>query len=267
MIDLNTVYNKCHLELMADMPEESIELTVTSPPYDGLREYEGYCFDFKKCAEGLYKVTKKGGVVVWVVGDETKEGSETGTSFRQALYFMEIGFKLHDTMIYEKLNPPPNSGKRYQQTFEYMFVFVKGSGGPMVANILKRKRRNSNNDTRVYRKKNFLRGKDGEFKKAKYFVKEEVPRGNIFSYMVGGGNSTKDKIAFNHPAIFPEALAADHVKSWTKEGDLVFDPMSGSGTVPVVCEKLKRKWIACEVSKKYCKYSELRISKHSNTLF
>lgn len=265
-MELNKIYNKCHLDLMADMPEEFVDLTVTSPPYDDLREYEGYVFDFKKCAQGLFKVTKKGGVVVWVIGDKTENGSETGTSFRHALYFMDIGFKLHDTMIYKKENPPPNSGKRYQQCFEYMFVFVKGKG-PMVANILKRRRRNATGDKRIYRKKNFVRNKEGEFKKSQFFVKEEVDRENIFSYFVGGGNSTKDKVAFNHPAIFPEALAADHIKTWSNEGDLIFDPMAGSGTVPVVCEKLKRNWLGCDVSAKYCSNARLRVNQHTNLLF
>ena len=94
---------------MARMPDGFIDLTVTSPPYDNLRAYSGYSFDFEAVAKELYRVTKQGGVVIWVVGDATIKGSETGTSFRQALFFKEIGFNLHDTMIYAKNSYVPLS--------------------------------------------------------------------------------------------------------------------------------------------------------------
>ena len=123
-MEINKIYNENCLETMAKMPDNFIDLTVTSPPYDNLRTYKGYSFDFENVAKELYRITKIGGVVVWIVGDATIKGSETGTSFRQALFFKEIGFNLHDTMIYQKSVPPMND-KRYQHNFEYMFVFVK----------------------------------------------------------------------------------------------------------------------------------------------
>lgn len=258
-MEVNKLYNENNLETMARMPDCFIDLTVTSPPYDGLRTYNGYSFPFEDIAKELYRATKLGGVVVWVVGDSTVNGSESGTSFRQALYFMQCGFLLHDTMIYRKLNPTPNSGNRYQQSFEYMFVFSKGA--PKSANILTTERRNKCNDKRTYRKKSFVRDKDGNFDdKSDYFIKEIVPKENIFEYYVGGGNSTNDEIAFKHPAIYPEKLCADHIYSWSNEGDLVYDCFGGSGTTAKMAHIQKRKWILSEISKEYCEIANKRLA-------
>ena len=160
-MDINKTYNENCLDTMKRMEDNFIDLTITSPPYDDLRTYNGYSFPFEDIAKELYRVTKNGGVVVWVVNDATKNGSETLTSFKQAIYFKEIGFNVHDTMIYRKLNPPPNAGTRYHQSFEYMFVFSKGK--PKTTNIQLRPRNNKCNDKRTYRKKKFSRNKDGEF--------------------------------------------------------------------------------------------------------
>lgn len=107
---MNRDYNYITLgdcvELMKEIPDDFIDLTVTSPPYDNLRDYNNemtWNFEkFKEVAKELFRITKPGGVVVWVVGDATIKGSETGTSFRQALFFKDCGFNLHDTMIYKK---------------------------------------------------------------------------------------------------------------------------------------------------------------------
>lgn len=253
MITLDTINNMDCLEGMRQMQDESVDLTVTSPPYDGLRTYNGYCFDFENIAKELYRVTKQGGVVVWVVGDGTIDGGETGTSFRQALYFMQIGFRLHDTMIYQKHNPTPNTGngKRYQQSFEYMFVFSKGD--PKTISLILEPRRNECNDRRTQRIIRRQRNVDGEFEEPHlYIIKQEVPKSNIWNYKVGLYNTTSDKVAFKHPAIFPEALARDHIVSWSKEGDTVLDIFSGSGTTLKVARALGRHYIGFEISAEYC---------------
>ena len=276
MIEVNKTYNENCLETMKRMPNDYIKLTVTSPPYDDLRtynknvggnkdEYNGYSFPFEDIAKELYRVTQKGGIVVWVVSDAVQNGSESGTSFRQALFFKKVGFNIHDTMIYRKLNPPPNSGTRYQQMFEYMFVFSKGK--PTTTNIGLRDRNNKCNDKRVYRKKKFSRNKDGEFNENEYFVKERVPDFNIWDFYVGGGNSTNDKIAFEHPAIFPEKLAYDHIKTWTNENDLVYDCFMGSGTTAKACISANRNWIGSEISKEYCEIIEKRLQPLRHNLF
>ena len=124
-MEINKIYNENCLDTMARMEDNFIDLTVTSPPYDNLREYNGYSFDFENIAKELYRVTKVGGVVVWIVGDATKNGNEYGTSFKQALFFKECGFNLHDTMIYRKLNYLPITTNRYEPQFEYMFILSK----------------------------------------------------------------------------------------------------------------------------------------------
>ena len=258
------------IDIMHNMPDNCIDMCITSPPYDTLRSYNNNVDKtwnddvWKEILRQLYKIIKPGGVVVWVVGDSTVNGSESGTSFRQALYAMECGFKLHDTMIYAKNNPTPNSGNRYQQTFEYMFVFSKGK--PKTTNILKEPRSNKWNDKRCFRKeKRFNRTTDGNFDVKKDFhfdINEEVPRRNIWWYSVGLNGSTKDREAFKHPAIFPEKLAKDHILSWTNEGDVVFDPMCGSGTSIVMANELGRKYIGIDINEEYCNIARQRLEKH-----
>ena len=244
MYEIKDIINKVHcadcLELMKDIPDKSIDLTVTSPPYDNLRDYNGYTFDFEGIAKELYRITKDGGVVVWVVGDATINGSETGTSFKQALYFKEIGFNLHDTMIYEKNGfrfPFPN---RYHQTFEYMFIFSKGS--PKTFNGIKDRKNIHTNRAG----KNMKRERDGTKTYRESFTPEEYgKRYNVWRYNIGG------KKEHNHPAIFPDKLAEDHILSWSNEGDTILDPMAGSGTTLKMAKKNNRNYIGIEISPEY----------------
>jgi site-specific DNA-methyltransferase (adenine-specific) len=248
------------LDGLKELDNNSIQLVVTSPPYDNLRTYKGYSFPFKEIVNELYRVTDEGGVSVWVVGDGTVNGGETGTSFRQALYFMEVGFILHDTMIYQKHNPTPNTGNgvRYQQSFEYMFIFSKGK--PKTIHLLTEPRRNECKDKRSFRMIRRQRNVDGEFEQEHlYVIRQVVPKSNIWNYKVGLYNTTSDKIAFKHPAIFPEQLAIDHILSWSNEGDLVLDPFMGSGTVAKACIITKRNYIGFEISEEFCKIANERI--------
>jgi site-specific DNA-methyltransferase (adenine-specific) len=248
--ELGKLYHGDCLEIMPHI--EPVDLVVTSPPYDNLRDYGGHTFDFKKVARFVCLKIKHGGVVVWVVGDATVDGSETGTSFKQALYFKEIGFKLHDTMVYHK-ESPPLTHNRYEQHFEYMFVF--SCGFPKTFNpILMRK---LYHDKR--KKKGVRREKDGSTDIGFSSPKTTKIKGNVWKYKVGGGHVTKDKIAYQHPAIFPEQLAADHIISWSNEGDTVADIMCGSGTTLKMAEKLNRRWIGIEIEEKYCEIAAQRI--------
>jgi len=262
MIELNKIYNENCLNTMSRMPNNFIDLTVTSPPYDNLRTYNGYDFDFESIVKELFRVTKKGGVVVWVVGDATINGSETGTSFRQALYFKEIGFNLFDTMIYYKSGMPFPEATRYNPMFEYMFIVSKGK--TKTINLLTDKKNKYYGD-KVARE-NSQRQIDGSilentsWKKDKSKkIKKYGIRDNIWYYSTGRGNSSEDKIAFQHPAQFPEQLAADHIYSWSNKSDLIYDPMAGSGTTIKMAHLLERNWIGSEISADYCQIAEKRI--------
>lgn len=236
---LNTIYNEDCLETMSRMPDDFIQATITSPPYDDLRDYEGFNFDFKATAEGLWRVTKKSGVVVWVVADATKNGSKTGTSFRQALYFKELGFRLHDTMIYEKNSPafPANrNANRYTQIYEFMFVFSKGQ--PKA--------------TLLCDKENKWAGHKDFSGKLKNAVPEFSPRNNIWKY-------TTSFNGVSHPAPFPERLANDHILTWTEPGDLVYDPFMGSGTTAKMAKLNDRNFIGSEISSNYVRLAEERM--------
>jgi DNA modification methylase len=255
LLQLNQFYIGEAVNFMKEnIPDNFVDLTVTSPPYDNLRTYKGFIFDYKNMLKELYRITKSGGVVVWVVGDATINGSETLTSFRHALYAKEIGFNVHDTMIYKKYAPyPPNI--RYWQCFEYMFVFSKGK--PKTFNPLMQMKKcieKNPNKIRTYRQKDGSLKTLNEnaikrFKKAaqnNYRIAD-----NIWEIQAGYIMSTKDKYAYKHPAIFPEKLAQDHILSWSNEGDIVLDPMCGAGTTCKMAWLNKRNFIGIDISEEY----------------
>ena len=243
MIEINKNYNESNLETMAKMPDNFIDLTVTSPPYDNLRKYNGYSFPFEDIAKELFRITKDGGIVVWVVADATENGSETLTSFRQAIYFKEIGFNIHDTMIYEKSGMANPSSNRYHQTFEYMFILSKGK--PKTFNPIKDR-------------ENKYKGVCGG---EKSFRADFGMRFNVWRFANGGNNTSTDKVVFKHPAPFPDKLANDHIISWSNENDLVYDCFMGSGTVAKMSILNNRNWIGSEISNEYCNIIEERIKK------
>jgi site-specific DNA-methyltransferase (adenine-specific) len=248
---------------MKTLKDNTVDLTITSPPYDELRDYDGFSVNINEISTQLYRITKDGGVVVWIVGDATTKGSETGTSFRQALQFMNAGFKLHDTMIYEKNTssfPAKRTGKRYTQIFEYMFVFCKGS--IKTGNLICDKPNKWAGHTNWG--KNTDRQKDGELVEKKDIkpVPEFSPRNNIWKYTVGKGFNSSDKESHEHPAIFPEKLAEDHILSWSNEGDVVLDIFSGSGTTCKMAKKNKRSYIGIELSQEYYDLSLKIIAKY-----
>ena len=249
---LDTLYIGDNVKVLKnEIDNETVDLTITSPPYDDLRTYNGFEWDIDGVIEQLWRVTKKGGVVVWVVGDKTHKGSETGTSFRTALKFMEYGWRLHDTMIYAKNNPVPLTHNRYEQQFEYMFVFSKGR--PNTFNGLREPtkhaglRWNRRMKSREYDKES-MRNRD-EWTE----VKSTKLMNNIWFYSVGKGQSASDNIAHKHPAIFPEKLAEDHILSWSNEGDVVLDLFGGSGTTAKMSALNDRKFIHIDISGEYVK--------------
>lgn len=247
MIELNKFYISESVEFMKkSIPDGFINLTITSPPYDDLRKYNGYVFDYKSVIKELYRVTKDGGLVVWVVGDKTKNGSESGTSFQQALYAKEIGFNLHDTMIYMS-DKPPLSHNRYEQKFEYMFIFSKGKPTTFNPIMEECKYAGTSKKARTFRQT----GEDLMETHDKGGVHKTKIKGNIWIYSTGYQKSTKDKIAFKHPAVFPEQLATDHILSWSNEGDIIFDPMCGSGTVCKEALLHNRNFIGIDMSEEY----------------
>jgi len=254
MIEINRNYNESNLETMAKMPDCFIDLTVTSPPYDGLRTYNGYSFPFEDITKELYRVTKQGGVVVWIVNDSTKNGSESLTSFKQAIYFVGCGFNLHDTMIYKKKNPIPLNHNRYEQSFEYMFVFSKGK--PKTFNPIMEDCVFAGKD--IVKNRTFYQTDESKTSKGHKNkpIKEQKIKQNIFEYSLYGGK--KD---FIQGAVFPEQLATDQIISWSNENDLVYDCFMGSGTVAKMAIKNKRNWIGSEISKEYCNIIEERIKK------
>jgi site-specific DNA-methyltransferase (adenine-specific) len=225
---------------MKRMPDDFVDLVVTSPPYDNLRTYNGYSFDFESIAAELFRVTKLGGVVVWVVGDAVLKGTESGSSFRQALHFMSLGFNLHDTMIYAKNNPIPLTHNRYEQQFEYMFIFSKGKPKTFSPK-LKINKNVGGSIGKFYQKAS---DKDTSKANTDKPIKKVSIENNIWFYSVGRNK-------YKHPAPFPEQLALDHVLSWSVEGDVVYDPFMGSGTTAKAAVMTGRQWLGSEISQEY----------------
>ena len=251
---INKIHNLDCVEGLKMLPDNSIDLTVTSPPYDNLRTYNGFSWNFEAVAKELYRVTKQGGVVVWVVADATIKGSETGTSFKQALYFKECGFNLHDTMIWSKpaFTAVGALKTRYAQTFEYMFVFSKGK--PKSFNPIKDRKTKS----RKKGKHGKIRQSDGSMRpmsnKGKQYGEYGI-RYNVWSMAAVVSNRERT----GHPAQFPEQLVKDHILSWSNAGDIVLDPFMGSGTTAKMALLNNRKYIGFEISKEYCDIAEERL--------
>jgi len=247
-IPFNENRNEDCLETMANMPNDFLDLTITSPPYDDMRTYNGYCFDFESVAKELFRVTKNGGVVVWVVNDKTSKGTESLTSFKQALYFSECGFNV-ETMIWEKTGSGClGSNKFYGQNFEYMFVFTKGM--PITTNLI------YDRPNKVKSGKVKVNGGLDKSGKGKNRIVERKPfgkRNNIWRF-----DTQKNS---EHPAPFPEKLVNDHIITWTNEGDLVYDPFNGSGTTAKMSILNNRNWIGSEISNEYCDIIEERVKK------
>lgn len=259
MLELNKIYCMDNVQGMKQLDNESVDLVVTSPPYDNLRNYNGFSFDLDGMITELSRIVKLGGVIVWIVSDATINGSETGTSFRQALKFMEKGFNLHDTMIWCKDGGGAvGSNLCYTQNFEYMFVFSKGK--PKSVNL-------------IYDKKNLSFGKkdgcltgrrkaNGEHKTEVRNHNHEYSRRNNWWRLVP---QAEEGSSF-HPAVFPEILVRDHIKSWSNEGDVVLDPFMGSGTTAKVAMALGRKYIGFEISQEYVDLANKRLQE-TKTLF
>ena len=251
------IYHENCVEALARMPDELLDMTITSPPYDDLRDYNGYHFPVEEISKGLFRTTKPGGVIIWVVGDRTQNGSETLTSFEHAFAFRDAGFCVHDTMLYVKKNPiPSDCGKRYRQAFEYMFCFSKGQ--PKTFNPITEPTKSAGTKIKAFRITESGRG-NVPLEDIGRKIKTERKVNNIFYYNVGT-SSSRDKIAFKHPAIFPEQLVQDQILTWTNKGDVIYDCFMGSGTTAKIAELTGRRWLGSEVSAEYIAIAESRLA-------
>ena len=248
--DGQAIYYGDNCDVLRHFPIECVDLVVTSPPYDALREYGGAQWDFHGLSKQLVRVIKPGGVIVWVVNDQTIDGDESGSSFEQALHFKHLGLRLHDTMIFQKNGSSFPQSTRYYQVFEFMFVFSKGN--PKTFNPIA-DRKNYHPGKRYGRSGRHKNG-NRPIEKIRHYVRPESGvRFNIWMYQSSG------VVGVNHPALFPKELAADHIKSWSNEGDVVLDPFSGSGTTVLMARKMGRKGIGIEINQEYVDESIRRL--------
>lgn len=259
MMELDTITCADALDFLATLPDDSIDMGLTSPPYDNLREYNGYAWGFEGIARELYRVIKPGGVLVWVVGDATINGSETLTSFKQALYFKEAcGFNVHQTIIFHDPGTAFPDPTRYTRQSEYMFVFSKGEPSVIHLQVKRNKWAGDRRPPGSIKLQTEPNGKKSVRKRKP--VKEFGVMGNVWTIGTGHGKSTKDIIAFQHPAIFPEALAERHILTWSNPGDIVMDIFMGSGTTGKMAMKTGRYFIGCDISQEYVDLAQRRIA-------
>jgi DNA modification methylase len=272
LLELNKIYCMDNIEGMKLLDDNSIDLTVTSPPYSNLRDYKKYNWNFEIVAKELYRITKQGGILVWIIGDKTKNGTEELVPYKQCLYFNSIGFNVWDTMIYAKNNCPFPANVRYNQQFEFMFIFSKNNAKTFhpIKELKSEKEIEKIKKGSINFKSKSFRNKDGTTNRADSNgnmlkrielsgKKLEKTKGNVWFYNSGYMVSSKDKISFNHPATFPEQLAQDHILSWSNENDLVLDPFMGSGTTAKMAILNKRNFIGFEISQEYCNIANERI--------
>lgn len=250
---MTQIINQDCLTWMKTQPDNIIDVVLTSPPYDNIRQYNGYSFDFEATAQQLARLIKLGGAIIWNVADATIKGSETGTSMRQALYFMSLGLNLHDTMIYLKRNPMPTNArtKRYHQAWEYLFIFSKGT--PKTFNPIMTETKFKGTARMKYR------GTDGKIQYKITPRNDQTKVRNVFEYTIGGGHTTKDKEAFNHPALMPKQLALDMLSTWANKDDLIYDPFAGAGTTLLAAKQLGLDSIGTEIDATYCQLIQDRL--------
>lgn len=256
---INQIINDDCVNGMKQLPSESIDMVITSPPYDAIRDYKGFAFDYESVLKEIYRVLKNGCVCVWIVADQTIDGSESGTSFKQVLCAMDIGFKLHDTMIWEKDSFSFPDSNRYRGVFEYMFVLSKGK--PSKVHLIA-DRRNKYGGMNVH---GTARKTDGTtFDRSETWkstiIAEEGIRFNVWHQPCEKNNKT------GHPAPFPIQLVKDHIKSWSNEGDLILDPFMGSGTTAIACMQTNRNYLGFDISKEYCEMAEKRIRNNNKPI-
>jgi DNA modification methylase len=252
MLEINRIYCMDNVAGMKLLDDESVDLAVTSPPYNKIRKYRGFSWDLDGVVNELFRVTKIGGVVVWVVADQVIKGSETLDSFRHALAFRDVGFNAHDTMIYLKEHPIPQVlSERYTNAFEYMFVFSKGKPK---CNYLRVPTKSSGRVDNNYRGQ--MTSSERYVGREKKTIKDTKIKTNVWTYSQNNGIDR----TINHPAQFPEQLAEDHIISWSNKGDLVLDPFSGSGTTNKVAQRLGRNHIGFEISQEYVDLANERLS-------
>lgn len=251
----NKVFCTDCVEGMRELPAECIPLTVTSPPYDKLRKFGGQRFDFEAIARELWRITKPGGVVIWMVQDAIVKGSETGTSSRQKLFFMDLGFRIHHNMVFEPSGQRSAANVRYGVSLQHIFVLSKGK--PNYINLLKDRRNRTAGQWARYTE----RTADGELRRQRCRrTRTWGVRGPIWRYSVGGHHTTKDKCALKHPALMPEGLAEDLIISFSHPGALVLDPMAGAGTTPNMALLNNRRFLGFEIHEPYYRLAQKRLS-------
>jgi site-specific DNA-methyltransferase (adenine-specific) len=255
-VELNKVYQQDCIVGMRKIPDGAIDLVVTSPPYDNLRDYNGYSVDLNETGKNIYRILKDGGVAVMVIQDQTKNFGKSLTSFRTIVDWCDnVGFKLFECVIYRKNGTEGAWWKnRFRVDHEYMPIFLKGEK-PQYFNkdSLKVKSKHGGKIMTGFanRKTNGETGKS--ITKA---INEMKCRGTVWDYLMAGD---KDPVKRKHPAPFPDKIPFDFINCFCPPNGIVLDPFVGSGSTVVGAKKLNRSFIGFDISEEYCNLTRKRL--------
>jgi hypothetical protein len=245
------------LEILSRIPAGSIPLTLFSPPYDGIRDYgKNWSLDYKTLGRLLFGATCDGGVCAVVIGDGTKDFAKSLTTFRWAVDWVDnTGWRLFECCIYSRHgNPGAWWTQRFRVDHEYILIFFKGDRlrcFDKTALMIP-----SKHAGKVYSGTDRLT--NGGFKKIEPKAVNDLKcRGTIWGYATSNSEGNRTKL--EHPATFPDRLADDLIHCFSKPGDLVFDPMCGSGTTCVMAAKAKRDYLGIEINPEYHSIAMKRI--------
>lgn len=264
--DIHDWVDKVHcmecVEGMEMLPDDCVDLVVTSPPYDAVRKYNGFAFDLHQTGAQIHRVLKDGGIAAMVIQDQTKDFGKSLTSFRTIIDWCDsFGFKLFECVIYRKNGSEGAWWKhRFRVDHEYIPLFLKGDrpayfdkqplrvpskhGGKVMSGSGNRRTDGATNGT----------------------VRREINatkcRGTIWNYLMAGD---KNPLKRKHPAVFPDAIPSDLIQCFCPPGGIVLDPFIGSGSTAVQALKHERHFIGFDISQEYCDLCNQRLEKDVET--
>ena len=255
-IQVNKIICEDNITYLKTLPDECIDFVITSPPYDALRDYNGYKLDLHGLGVELLRVLKDGGICVMVIQDSTRDFAKSLTSFRTIVDWCDnIGFRLFECNIY---NRQGTEGawwkKRFRVDHEYMPIFLKGKRPQYFdkENI----KIPSKHGGKIMTGAN-IRTKNGQTGSRKVKINPTKCPGTVMTF--GNTCGGESKLKSKHPAVFPNMLAYDMIECFCPEDGTVLDPFNGSGTTTLAAKCLGRNYIGIDVSEEYNKIARERL--------
>ncbi len=255
-LPLNKIICGDCVEVLKSIPDNSIDLVVTSPPYDGIRKYNGFSFNLHSTGKELFRVLKDGGIIAMVIQDQTKNFGKSLTSFKTIIDWCEnVGFKLFETIIYKKHGAEGAWWtKRFRVDHEYIPIFLKGERPAYFNKEPLKIPSKHGGKTMTGCATRLTNGKT--LKSKRVFINPMKCRGTLWDYTTCGDGT---RLKHQHPATFPDKIPVDFIRCFCPKNGIVLDPFIGSGTTALAAIQLNRNYIGIDISKEYCELAKKRI--------